>query len=104
MEIVTLDTVLSFVQESFGVKLSKTTAREYLSESYLSSRVAQRVAPTASVGAHGLAKICSDWIRELRRGGIFPTSPGLLGSMDFTYTRHTTTTLHTIAAKGRFAR
>ena len=59
-EVVTLHTVLSFVQESFGVKLSATIARKYLSESYLTSRVSQRVAPITSIGMCGLAKICSD--------------------------------------------
>ena len=98
----TVHDAIDFARESFGINMCITTARKLLDDCHLSSRAAKRATLSSANETGDLAKICSDWIRTQRNNGLFPANRGLFGSIDFTYTRHTTTTLRTFAVKGWF--
>ena len=77
-ETTTVHTAIDFARESFDVVLSINSARRILDDCHFSSRAARRTAPTTTPKTTDLAKICSDWIRSMRKSGHFPQDRGLL--------------------------
>ena len=99
-EILIPHTVVEFAKTYLGVTMSEDTALNFLHGSDFSVRKAKRVTSGKIPKPAELAKIVSDWIREQRKAGLFPDERHLLGSIDFTYTRHTTSAPTTFAQIG----
>ena len=99
-ESVHLETVVDFCRTSLHVDISHPTASRILEQCGFSSRIDQVSSSGICVDPKKLAKICSDWIKEQRNAGLFSGIPLLLGSIDFTYTKHTTTRSSSFTIKG----
>jgi hypothetical protein len=99
--VVNLQHVVDFVHASFDIQMTSSTALNYLREFNLSSRVAQVKSQAKLLESDELSKVYSDWIREQRKADMIPSDLSLLGSIDFTYTKHTTTRVRTYTVKGR---
>jgi len=99
-ESVHLQTVVNFCRESLGVEITASTASNILHETGFSLRVAQVSSSGICVDIKKLAEVCSDWIKEQREAGLFSADPLLLGSIDFTFTKHTKTRTSTFSIRG----
>ena len=99
-EAVHLQTVVDFCREFLSVNLSISTASNILRDTGFSLRVAQVSSSGICVDPRKLAEVCSDWINKQREAGLFSGNPLLVGSLDFTFTKHTTTRISTFAIKG----
>ena len=93
------DTVL-YARNQFGVGISTATARRTLKENGLSLRVAKRAAGGLATDTEKLARICKKWLLKVRELGLIPDDPSLLGSVDFTFCRHTTGKVRTYGMTG----
>jgi len=100
--VVTSSTVIDFARSFLGVEISRDTALRFLEDYGFSIRSAKRESSGVIPSDRDLAKVVSDWIREQRAAGLFERPFSKIGSVDFTYTRHTTTTLRTFVPRGRF--
>ena len=100
-ESVHLETVVDFCRDFLDVDISPPTASRILEQCGFSSRIAQVSSSGICVEPKKLAKLCSDWIKEQREAGLFSGIPLLLDSIDFTFTKHTTTRPTSFSIKGR---
>jgi len=99
-ESVHLQTVQEFCRDMLGVEISRTTALSIFTEQGFSSRIAKVSSSGINLDTAKLSKICSDWINKQRASGMLSDKPFLFGSMDFTFTKHTTTRPTTYTIKG----
>ena len=99
-EAVHLQTVVDFCRDLLHAEITVSTASNILRDSGLSIRVAQVSSSGICVDPKKLAQECSDWINKQREAGILTADPLLIGSLDFTFTKHTTTRTTTFAIKG----
>ena len=95
-----LQTVVDFCRDYLDIGISLPTASSILAKYGFSSRIAQVSSSGICVEPTKLAKICSDWIKMQRKAGLFSGEPLLLGSIDFTFTKHTTTRQTSFALQG----
>ena len=98
---VSLQTVISYAKDSWGLTLSESTACRFLNDNGFSLRIAKNSSAGYLCDVVKASKIYYKWIREAREAGLFPSDPGLLGSLDFAYTRHSTERPQTYAVVGR---
>ena len=95
-----LRTIQDFCRDHLGCEISSATASNLAADHELSSRIAQVSSTGICVDLNKMAQICSDWINAQRQVGLFSGIPLLIGSIDFTYTKHTTSRPTTFAIKG----
>ncbi len=94
---VSLASFSEFCASAFGVKLSQTTAHNYLHALGFSSKVSQMKTSGFTVDVDTLAKMMFEWKSERQRAGDLK---GLLASVDFTFTGHRTDRRMTYASVG----
>ena len=99
-ESVHLQTVQDFCRDYLDCEISLSTASGILAERGFSSRIAQVSSSGICDDIRKMAQICSDWINEQRKTGMLSGDPLLIGSLDFSYTKHTTSRPTTFAIKG----
>ena len=91
-----------FAFEQFEIKPSQQTMVRLLCEYGFTGRTAQRMASMEACDTGEMADLYAKWLNKQRELGMIPTDLSLLGSIDFTHTKHTTSKLKTYAPKGRW--
>ena len=97
---VTAKTIVSMAKEDVGIAMSSNSAHSFLVRHGLSSRLAKRSSNGYKLKNSQLAIILSRWIRENRESGLLSHATCEIGSIDCTFTRHTTTRTRTFSVKG----
>ena len=99
--VVSLSSTIQFIQTNLHVSLSEATVSRFFAENEVSSKVAQMKSAGTSTNFEEMARIYSSWIAQQNRDGLIPSDLGLLGSIDFTYTKHSGEVIKTYSMTGR---
>jgi len=101
-EIVSLETVRTYIRERLGKKVSPSTVSRLLHDSGFSSRTAQQRSAGFRADLGKMAEIMFSWLISQRAMGSFDVEKSLFGTMDFTYTSHRTTRAKTFSPIGGY--
>lgn len=99
---VSLSSTVQFIQAKLHMSLSEATVSRFFAENEVSSKVAQMRSAGTSANFDEMARIYSSWISQQNRDGLIPSDLGLLGSIDFTYTKHSGEVIKTYSMTGRY--
>jgi len=99
-KVVTVNDAITFAGDVLGVKVSSTTVTRVLHQNSITNRISKTCTSGSVLTRGERVNICFKWLKAMRNSGNIPSDPSLLGSIDFTFTRHTTFRLRTLAAKG----
>ena len=102
-EVVSARSVAQLADDKVGVKMSEESARLLIRRSGFSSRLARRSTSGMETDIGKLGEMYSKWLREAHASGFLQLHPSKIGSIDFTFTRQTTTRWKTYAPRGRYA-
>ena len=72
-----------------------------LGDYWFTRRTAQRTVSMDSCGTGKMSDLYAKWLNKQRELWMIPSDLSLLGSIDFTYTKHITSKLKIYAPKGR---
>ena len=94
---VSVESFRRFCNESLGVGMSPSSARNYLTDLGFASKVAQTNAIGFSIDVDALVEMMCEWVEERRSDGDLDK---LVASVDFTYTGHRTDRVSSYARVG----
>jgi len=100
-KIVSSQTAAQLAKEVTGIQMSAESARLLLRKNGISSRLCRRSSTGFEVDNNKLGKMYTKWLRQIGETGILQRNPCLIGSLDFAYTRQTTTRWRTNVPRGR---
>jgi len=87
-KIVQIKHCIEFINGSFGIMVSTTTAHGYLHDAGFSSRTTKNKRSGYQIEASVLKELIWNWINERRIEGILDWIPSKMCSIDFVYTGH----------------
>ena len=99
-EIVSRNSVKEFIFSEFGIKLTEKTVGNYLKKTGFSLRLAKRASGGLEVDLEKLGETYRSWLADIRSNDLIPTERCSLGSIDATYTRHTTSRIRSYSPRG----
>ena len=98
--VVTPYDIRSFIKSKLNLTVCTRTVRNYMKRFDISLRLAKRAQGGLNVDLAQLGSIYRSWILEQRTKTVFPPELCCIGSIDCTYTRHTTSRIRSYSPKG----
>lgn len=99
--VVSLESIKTTISEKLKKAISTATVHRILGNAGFSSRLARSGCGGFTVDTMKLAEIYSSWVIARHSDGVFDRDRSQIASIDFTFTRHTTSRTRTYVPAGR---